>query len=145
MILFDPVTARQILEAYRLLEGRYLGTANRLSMGSRWNIRVAERSLGLTGDQAVELWDRLRDDGTVNAALLSYDQAAEVLNVSRSTVKRFAADGELPVVRFGKSTRVRPADLDAFIQSRCVRGAVAQPPSHVASTADHRPTTEETS
>lgn len=48
-------------------------------------------------------------------ALLKIPQVAERLNVSRNTVYRLIADGELPVVTVGATSRVDPKDLDAYI------------------------------
>lgn len=50
--------------------------------------------------------------------LLRLDEAAEVLQVSDSTIRRLVRDKELKVVRIGRAIRVRPEDLDAFIQGR---------------------------
>ena len=48
--------------------------------------------------------------------LLTYDQAAERLSVSVSTVKRLIAAGELPRVQLGpNSPRIAAADVRSFI------------------------------
>ncbi len=54
--------------------------------------------------------------------LLRAEEAAHLLNVGRSTVFQMLADGTLPAVRFGRSVRVRRADIDALIEAR-VSGA----------------------
>lgn len=50
--------------------------------------------------------------------LLTYKQAGELLGVTERTVWTLVADGELPAVRFGRSVRIDPADLRAYID-RC--------------------------
>lgn len=50
--------------------------------------------------------------------LLKGNQVAEVLNVSRSQAYRMMRNGEIPTIRFGKSIRVNPDDLDTFMQNR---------------------------
>ena len=48
--------------------------------------------------------------------LLTYLQAAKLLGVSDRTVWSLVARDELPAVRFGRSVRIDPADLRAFVQ-----------------------------
>ena len=50
--------------------------------------------------------------------LLTLEDACEQLQVSEATIRRLVKDGELRVVRIGRAIRVRPEDLDAFIQAR---------------------------
>jgi excisionase family DNA binding protein len=47
--------------------------------------------------------------------LLTYRQAAEVLGVSERSIWTLVDQGTLPAVRFGRSVRIDPADLRAFI------------------------------
>ncbi len=47
--------------------------------------------------------------------LLSYREAGKLLGVTERTVWTLVNDGELPAVRFGRSVRIDPADLRAFI------------------------------
>lgn len=47
--------------------------------------------------------------------LLTYDQAAKLLGVTGRTVWTLVHRGGLPAVRFGRSVRIDPADLRAFI------------------------------
>lgn len=47
--------------------------------------------------------------------LLSYDQVADRLGCSVSTVERRVADGVLRAVRDGRQVRVRTADLDCYV------------------------------
>jgi excisionase family DNA binding protein len=51
--------------------------------------------------------------------LETYGQAAERAAVSKSTIKRAIAAGELPVVKVGKQhPRIRKADLDCWIGAK---------------------------
>lgn len=54
-------------------------------------------------------------------ALLTYRQAAKVLGVTERTVWSLVNVGTLPAVRFGRSLRIDPVDLRAFIE-RAKRG-----------------------
>ena len=47
--------------------------------------------------------------------LLTYKQAAEMLGVTDRTVWTLVDEGELPAVRFGRSVRIDPIDLRAYI------------------------------
>lgn len=58
------------------------------------------------------------DTATQADRLLRLDEAAEALQVSDSTIRRLVRDKELKVVRIGRAVRVRPEDLEAFIQER---------------------------
>ena len=54
--------------------------------------------------------------------LLTADDVARVLNCSQSMAYRLMQDGSIPAVRLGRAVRVRPQDLDEFIQSRLSKG-----------------------
>ncbi len=49
--------------------------------------------------------------------LLDRHQVRRALNVSLATIDRAIARGELPVVRFGRSVRVRPSILSSIIEA----------------------------
>ena len=49
--------------------------------------------------------------------LLTYKQAAEILQVSDRTVWQLVKDGQLRAVRFGRTVRIDRQDLDAFIEA----------------------------
>jgi excisionase family DNA binding protein len=49
--------------------------------------------------------------------LLTADEAAELLQIHRSTVYDMMNSGELATVHFGRSVRIRRIDLEAFIVS----------------------------
>jgi excisionase family DNA binding protein len=48
--------------------------------------------------------------------LLKVDEVAEILNLVHSKVYQMMQQGLLPSVRFGRSVRVRPVDLEAFVE-----------------------------
>jgi len=48
--------------------------------------------------------------------LLTYREAGEILGVTDRTIWTLVDRGELPAVRFGRSVRIDPADLRAFIE-----------------------------
>ena len=54
--------------------------------------------------------------------LLTYKQAGGLLGVTERTIWTFVDRGELPAVRFGRSVRIDPADLRAYID-RCKTAA----------------------
>ena len=55
---------------------------------------------------------------TTNAPLLSRKEISAALSVSLRTVDELISRGDLPVVRIGKSVRVRPTALDYLIEAR---------------------------
>jgi excisionase family DNA binding protein len=57
------------------------------------------------------------------APLLTYKQAARVLGVTERTVWTLVHRGALQAVRFGRSVRIDPADLRAFIERSKQGGA----------------------
>lgn len=52
------------------------------------------------------------------APLLTIDNAAERIKMSRGWIKKAIRDNELDVVRFGRAVRIRPEDLDAYIRRK---------------------------
>ena len=48
--------------------------------------------------------------------LLKAEEVAELLSVSRSFAYALMQSGQLPTVQIGRSVRVRPEDLEEFIQ-----------------------------
>lgn len=47
--------------------------------------------------------------------LLTVEDVARILRISRSMAYRIMADGRLRTVAIGRSVRVRPADLERYI------------------------------
>jgi excisionase family DNA binding protein len=54
------------------------------------------------------------------APLLTINQAAAHLGVSRTQLYRFIRRGDLPVVRVGERLRVRPEDIAEYLEARRV-------------------------
>jgi len=48
--------------------------------------------------------------------LLTCEEVARALCVSRRTVAKLAADGQLPRVKIGRAARYRPRDVEALIE-----------------------------
>lgn len=49
--------------------------------------------------------------------LMTAKEVATTLRIGQSTVYHLIQRGDLPCVRIGRSVRVRPADLDRFIEA----------------------------
>ena len=58
--------------------------------------------------------------------MLTVNQVAARLSVSRRTIFRLIADGNLSVVRIGGATRIVESDLDHFIEQRTQKGRVGE-------------------
>jgi excisionase family DNA binding protein len=56
--------------------------------------------------------------------LLEAADVAQALKVSKGCVYQMIRTGELPAVKFGKSVRVRPQDLEAFIVDNLTSNSV---------------------
>jgi excisionase family DNA binding protein len=114
--MFDEPTARALLDALRIYEGRLMGSGQRLPSGVLEIRAVAERSVrALTVQPSEEVVDRADTGGVTQ--LLTIRDVAFALQASDSTVKRLVASGELTSVHVGRSLRVRPGDLQEYINS----------------------------
>ena len=51
----------------------------------------------------------------MNEKLLRGEEVAEILGVSKAYAYRLLATGELPIVKLGRGVRVKPCDLEVFI------------------------------
>lgn len=58
-----------------------------------------------------------RDDGR---PLKTVPEAAAYLGVARDSVYRFIRQGDLRAIMVGKTLRIRPGDLDAYIDAHVV-------------------------
>jgi excisionase family DNA binding protein len=56
--------------------------------------------------------------------LLKRSEAAEELSVSIRTLDLLVSTGELKAVRIGRVVRIRPADLESFVESNARRAKV---------------------
>ena len=74
---------------------------------------------------------RLTSDGLVSIMpcmqqpLLTSDEVAKILKVSRSHAYFLMKRGDLPVVHVGSLMRVRPEDLERFIHNNATRSGLA--------------------
>ena len=50
--------------------------------------------------------------------LLKADEVAQLLNISQSQIYALMQHGEIPCVRIGRAVRVRPQDLEDYIESQ---------------------------
>jgi excisionase family DNA binding protein len=78
-----------------------------------------------------------------HTGLLTLTEAAEVLGVSKVTLRRWTKAGVLPCVRIGrrKDRRFRPADIEEFIAAHRDEPAVVRTPA-AGSEADGAVATE---
>jgi excisionase family DNA binding protein len=53
--------------------------------------------------------------------LLNAQDIAEALSIDLSSISLLLERGELPCIRIGRSVRVRPEDLEEFIESKVQR------------------------
>ena len=53
----------------------------------------------------------------MEALLLTAEQAADVLNVSRTTIFKLMAGGELDSLKIGRSRRIPAQSLERFVES----------------------------
>ena len=60
--------------------------------------------------------------------LLKIREVAETLAVSESTVSRLVRDNAIPKTWIGRSVRIRPEDLEQFIQARTLNSSTADGP-----------------
>jgi excisionase family DNA binding protein len=58
--------------------------------------------------------------------LLNAQDVAAALNMGISTVYLLVERGELPSIRIGRSVRIRPEDLEKFIESKAQRQAAIE-------------------
>lgn len=54
--------------------------------------------------------------------LIKPEEAAQVLGISRSMMYQLLRTGEIPAVRIGRACRIRPQDLEAFINHNLNNG-----------------------
>jgi excisionase family DNA binding protein len=56
------------------------------------------------------------DGVTASTRLLRIQQVSETLSVSSSMAFKLVATGQLRSIRIGRAIRIRPADLEAYIE-----------------------------
>ncbi len=60
-------------------------------------------------------------EDVLGAELWSYEEAAEKLRISESTLRKWTAARKIPFVRVGRRVRFRHQELDDYIDSHIVR------------------------
>jgi excisionase family DNA binding protein len=63
---------------------------------------------------------QLNSTATIEPLLLRQD-AANIMSQCLRTIDEFIASGDLEIVRIGRSVRIRPSALEAFIEARATR------------------------
>ncbi|MFG2903953.1 helix-turn-helix domain-containing protein [Kitasatospora sp. NPDC048286] len=53
---------------------------------------------------------------TIHPVLLTAEEAAKMLRIGRSTLYQLLAERELASIKIGRSRRIRPADVEAYIE-----------------------------
>ena len=73
------------------------------------------------------------DDCPMVRLLLSVDEAAEALAMSRASMYRLIRRGAIPIVKIGAMTRVEAVRLAAYVEALSVENAAAEPTRDVGS------------
>jgi excisionase family DNA binding protein len=60
----------------------------------------------------------VRNEPFTEARLLTVNEVADLLRVSRMTVYRLIKTGELPALRVGRSYRLREEDVHTYLMAR---------------------------
>lgn len=67
--------------------------------------------------------------------MLTVEEAATSLRLSKSYVKKLIAAGKMPSVKVGRCRRVRLRDLGAYVSNLDTTGPPATDPPHIADPA----------
>jgi len=59
----------------------------------------------------------MRESTVHKSKLLKASEIAAILNISRAFAYKLIKNGDIPAVQIGASLRVRPSDLEAYIES----------------------------
>ena len=59
-----------------------------------------------------------KKEDNIMERLMTFREVTEVLSVSQATVSRLIRDGQLVKTGIGRSVRIRPSDLETFIEER---------------------------
>jgi excisionase family DNA binding protein len=139
MIAVLVATPADAAEARRLLAAAVHRLGVPAAVARTPIVVLAERSGVSTSDHRVA--DAIDDvhDGDV-VGLFTLGDVAHRLGVSETTVRRMVDRGDLAVVRLGRAVRVRPADLQVFVDrlpaERRGPGRVVVLPGDLAVSAD---------
>ena len=73
--------------------------------------RLSQGHAGPALDDLAAVADAVR----VSPLAITYDDAAELLGIGRSSLKRLIAAGRIATVSIGGAVRIRTADLEAYV------------------------------
>ncbi|MER6298580.1 helix-turn-helix domain-containing protein [Kitasatospora sp. NPDC001539] len=59
----------------------------------------------------------------IRPVLLTAEEAAKMLRIGRSTLYQLLAEKELTSIKIGRSRRIRPADIEAYIERQAASAA----------------------
>ncbi|HEY60001.1 MAG TPA: helix-turn-helix domain-containing protein [Anaerolineae bacterium] len=59
----------------------------------------------------------MNDQQNSCSRLLKADEVARILNISRSLTYRLFQEGKIPTIKINKTIRVKPNDLNIYIQN----------------------------
>ena len=76
---------------------------------------MTDETIELATVLAGKIFEELQSNFKVQPTLTLQDAATE-LGVSHETVRKLCEDREIPHVRVGKFYRIKPADINAFLQ-----------------------------
>jgi len=78
------------------------------------------------GSGRMLLKDNLSIEEKTLTRLLNAQDVAAALNMGLSTIYQLVERGELASIRIGRSVRIRPEDLEKFIESKAQRQAAIE-------------------
>ena len=79
---------------------------------------TAERALACAGRTGAGRRHTLAPTRFTHARLLTVNEVADLLRVSRMTVYRLIKEGQLKALRVGRSYRLREDDVDEYLSAR---------------------------
>lgn len=99
-------------QAVRYRNNAWMTPTGILNLLEMVGFRVSRGQDGSSGDGRSEIEERVDQGPTL---LVKYKTAAQLLDVSESTVKRLIKAGELHPVSIGGASRLRRTELEAFV------------------------------
>ena len=82
---------------------------------------LSSETIELTSAIAEEIFARLANNFKVQATLTLADAASEI-GVSQETMRKLCESNEIPFIRVGKFYRIKPSDINAYLERNYVRG-----------------------
>jgi excisionase family DNA binding protein len=91
-----------------------LHAADLYSSSTRWQVPAVAEVLGMSSVVAFER----RRQPVAESILVRVDDAAALLQLSRSKTYALINEGELVPIRFGRAIRLRRSDVEALVERR---------------------------